>query len=303
MSAWIDAFVPTFGLIGLGLWLRAKLVPQAEIWAALERLTFLVLLPALLAYSISTVRLSTLPLGALAFAIWTTLGLATLSAMGLARMLGHDRAAMTSIVQGGIRFNNFVAFALAAGLFGEAGLALGGVTAGLIVPMVQVILTLVFVLSEGGRLQPGRLARQIATNPLLLGCLAGFAFAAFGGMPPGIGPFARSLGQAGLALGLLCVGAGLVPSALRAAPLTQLLVGLQKLILVPLVTLALARAAGLDGPTAAIVTLAMAMPTATTSYVMAKAMGGDARLMAAMITLQHLAALATLPFWAWWLAG
>jgi malonate transporter and related proteins len=41
----------------------------------------------------------------------------------------------------------------------------------------------------------------------------------------------------------------------------------------------------------------MALPTATTSYVMARAMGGDAPLMAALTTTEHLAAVATLPLW------
>jgi hypothetical protein len=269
----------------------------------MERLTFWVLLPALLVWSISTVKLAELPLGAMAGAIWTTLAIATVGAIGLARALGHDPAAMTSVVQGGIRFNNYVAFAIAGGLYGAQGLAFGGIAVGLIIPCVQVILTFVFVLSAGRRLAPLGLLRQIALNPLILGCLGGFVFAAIGGMPPGLGPLARSLGQAALALGLLCVGAGLSPAALREAPLTQVLVGIQKLVLVPLVTLLFARLLGVPPVPAAIAVLVMAMPTATTSYVMARAMGGDARLMAAIITLQHVAAVVTLPLWALALAS
>jgi predicted permease len=302
MAAWINAFFPTFALIGLGLLLRWRLLTDQAVWAGIDRLTFFVLLPSLLASSISTVDLAQLPLGAMGAAIWITLALGTLSALILSRLLGHNRAAMTSVVQGGIRFNNYVALAISAGLYGNEGLAFGGVAAGLIVPCVQVILTLVFVLSDGGRLRPLLLLRQIALNPLLLGCLAGFAFAAFGGMPAGVAPFARSLGQAALALGLMSVGGGLVLGALREAPLTQMLVALQKLLLVPLVTLGLARLFGLDPRLAAIATLTMAMPTASTAYVMARVMGGDARLMAAMITLQHLASIATLPLWALLLA-
>ena len=41
----------------------------------------------------------------------------------------------------------------------------------------------------------------------------------------------------------------------------------------------------------------MALPTATTSYVMARAMGGDAPLMAALTSLEHLLSVATLPCW------
>ncbi|MDB5510659.1 MAG: auxin efflux carrier [Enterovirga sp.] len=298
MTAWIDAFLPTFALIALGMVLRARVIRDDAFWSGLDRLTFLVLLPALLASSIATVNLADLPLGGMAGAIWTTLILATGSALLIARAFGHGQPAMTSVVQGGIRFNNYIAFALAGGLWGQAGLAYGGVAAGLIVPCVQVILTLVFVLSRGGKPNPLGLVRQMITNPLLLGCLVGFAFATAGGMPPGLAPFARTLGQAALALGLLCVGGGLAPGSLRDAPLTQVAVGFQKLILVPLVTLGFVRLFGLDGTPAAIAVLLMAMPTATTGYVMARAMGGDARLMAATITLQHIAGVVTVPLWA-----
>ena len=301
MTAWIDAFVPTFALIALGYLLRRRLIRDEAIWAGMERLTFFVLLPSLLAYSISTVKLSELPLGSLAATIWITLLVGTASALLLARALRHGPAAMTSVVQGGIRFNNYTALAIASGLYGQAGLAFGGVTAGLIVPCVQVILTVIFAVSDGERVRPLRLLRQIALNPLLLGCVVGFAFAAAGGMPAGVGPFARALGQGALALGLLSVGAALSLGSLSEAPLTQVLVGFQKLVGVPLFTFALARLLGLDPEPAGIAVLVMAMPTATTGYVMARVMGGDARLIAATITLQHLAGVLTVPLWAFWL--
>ena len=78
---------------------------------------------------------------------------------------------------------------------------------------------------------------------------------------------------------------------------------MQKLVGVPLLTLALARLFGLQSVATGVAVLTMAMPTATSSYVMARAMGGDARLMAATITLQHLLSVVTLPLWALWLGG
>ena len=298
MAAWIDAFLPTFGLIALGFFLRRRTMTDATVWAGLENLTFWVLLPSLLASSISTVKLSELPIGAMAVTTWTTLGLGTVSALILARLLGHQHPAATSVLQGGIRFNNYIAFAVSVGLMGQGGLAFAGVSAGLIVPFVQVVLTLVFVLGGGRRVAPLKLLQQIAFNPLIIGSLVGFGFATVGGLPPGLAPFCRSLGQASLALGLLCVGAGLVIGDLADQPLTQILTALQKLVAIPALTLILGRTMGLDSVPLAVLVLTMASPTAVSAYVMARAMGGDARLMAAMITLQHLAAIITMPLWA-----
>lgn len=298
MSAWIDAFLPTFGLIALGFALRRRVLTDPVVWAGMESLTFFVLLPALLAFSISTLHLGELPLGGMAVVTWATLLLATGASVALGRALGHRHAAVTSVVQGGIRFNNYVAFAVSVGLLGPPGLAFAGVSAGLIVPFVQVLLTFVFVLGAGRRPSPLRLLRQIGTNPLVLGCLVGFAFAAAGGMPAGVAPFARSLGQASLALGLLCVGAGLALGDLTRVPLTQATTAALKLLAVPAVTLGLGRALHVDAAALTVLTLTMAAPTATSAFVMARAMGGDARLMAAIITLQHFLAVVTLPVWA-----
>lgn len=298
MAAWIDAFLPTFGLIALGVFLRARVLRDGAVWQGLETLTFWVLLPALLANSIASAKLGDLPVGRLLAATWGALLIATALSLVIARVTGVDRPAMTSIVQGGIRFNTYTALGIASGLFGQEGLTLGGVVAGLIVTGAQTILAIVFVVSEGGRPSPLRMALQTLKNPLLLGCLLGFAISALGGMPPGIGPTFRSLGAASLALGLLCVGAGLSLASLRQQPLLQVLVAALKLLVVPAVTLGLGMAFGLAGLPLAVATIVMGMPTATTSYVMARVLGGDARLMAAIITLQHLAAIATLPFWA-----
>lgn len=302
MAAWIDAFLPTFALIALGAYLRARVLTDGAVWQGLETLTYWVLLPALLASSISGASLGSLPVGRLLAVTWIGLLVATLVSLLVARAMRVNRAAMTSIVQGGIRYNTYAGLGIASGLFGQPGLTLGGVVAGLIVSCVQVLVTLVFVLSEGGRPSPVRIAVQTITNPLLLGCLIGFAVAALGGMPPGIGPTFRSLGAASLALGLLCVGAGLSLGSLREKPVLQLVVTALKLGIVPLVTLMLGRAFGLEGLPLAVAVLIMGMPTATTSYVVARILGGDARLMAAIITLQHVAALLTVPLWAAWLA-
>lgn len=298
MASWIDAFLPTFGLIALGVFLRARILRDGAVWEGLETLTFWVLLPALLASSIAGASLGDLPVGRLLATIWLALLIATGLSVLVARAAKADRAAMTSIVQGGIRFNTYTALGIVSGLFGQTGLTLGGVVAGLIVTCVQMILAVLFVVSEGGRPSPMRMAVQTIKNPLLLGCLAGFAIAALGGMPPGIGPTVRSLGAASLALGLLCVGAGLALASLREQPMLQLVVAGLKLGLVPLVTLGLGRAFGLEGLPLAVAVLVMAMPTATTAYVMARVLGGDARLMAAIITLQHVAALVSVPLWA-----
>lgn len=297
MTPWLEAFVPAFGLLALGALLRRRLLRDDAVWAGMERLVFWVLLPALIVAALSGIDLSRVPLGGLLAAIWGALGIGTVLSVLLARAAGQGHAAMTSVLQGGIRFNNLMGFAIGGALFGPPGLALAAVCTGMIVPLVQVVTTLAFAL-DGRRVRPLALLRQVGANPLILACAAGFLLAALGGLPPGVGPFVRALGQASVALGLLCVGAALSLGALADRPGLQAATAVLKLLVMPALTLGLCRLLGLEPLPTAIAVLFMALPTASTSYVMARAMGGDAPLMAAVTTTEHAASALTLPLWA-----
>jgi len=301
MSAWLDAFVPCFGLLALGALLKRRLLPDDRVWAGMEKLVFWVLLPGLIVSALAEVDLARLPLGPMAATIWVALLAGTGVSIALARALGQGPAALTSIVQGGIRFNNLIGFAIGGALFGTEGLVLAAVATGLIVPCVQMITVLVFALvlpPEGSaRVSPRRMALQVLRNPLMLACIAGFAIAALGGLPPGVKPMVAALGRASVALGLLCVGAALSLASFSDRRPVQAATGALKLVGMPLITWACAIAFGLDGLPAVIAILFMALPTAATSYVMARAMGGDAPLIAAITTTEHIAALITLPVW------
>lgn len=299
LAPWLDAFVPIFGLLALGAVLKRRLLREDAVWAGIEKLIFWVLLPCLIASALSTLRLGELPIGSLAAAIWTALLIGTGLSVLLARALGHGHAAMTSVLQGGIRFNNLMAFAIGGAIWGPPGLAMAAVATGLIVPCVQVIVTVAFALGRDGAVRPLSLLRQVALNPLIIGVVAGFALGALGGLPPGLQPAVRSLGQAAVALGLLCVGAALTLDGLGLRPGTQAAVAVLKLVCVPALTWAFCALLGVGPLPTAIAVMAMALPTAATSYVMARAMGGDAKLMAAITTSEHLLSMVTLPVWVW----
>jgi malonate transporter len=295
IGALVDAFVPTIGLIAFGHVLRRRNWLGAAFWADAERLVFYVFLPALLVVATATVDLARLPVAALTLTIWLVVLLGTLLALGLGRLFRLDWTARTSVVQGSIRFNNLVGFALAGPLFGAEGIALGGVVVGIMVPFINTVTVAVF--AAGGRSfsVPGFLW-QLARNPMVVSCLAGFALNLSGiGLPPGLGPMLRALGQGAVALGLMAVGAALAIGTLSQRLPLQAGVGAIKLLIVPALVWMLGPALGLNGLPLSIAVLFMALPTSSASYIMARQMGGDAPLMAAVTTSEHLAAMVTLP--------
>lgn len=292
---YIDAFVPCFGLLALGALLKRRLLRDEAIWAGIERLIFWVLLPSLLVAAIGSVQLGEVPILGMVTAIWIALGLGTGLSLLVARYFRQGHGAMTSVVMGGIRFNNLIGFAVAGAMFGGPGIALGAVSSGLIVPFVQFVTNAVFAAGKGFRLWPA--LKQILSNPLMLACAVGFAVAALGGLPPGVKPLIETLGRASVALGLLAVGAALSPRAMADRIPLQLATAFLKLAVVPGLTLGLCLWLGLAPLVTLIAVLFMALPTAATSYVMARAMGGDAPLMAAITSTEHFLCILTLPLW------
>ncbi|MBM3573015.1 MAG: AEC family transporter, partial [Alphaproteobacteria bacterium] len=68
-----------------------------------------------------------------------------------------------------------------------------------------------------------------------------------------------------------------------------------KLLLLPAITYGACEGIGVDGLTQSIAVVFNALPASIASYALARQMGGDYRLMAAILTVETLAASVTLP--------
>ena len=306
MAVILGALAPIFLLILMGWALRARGVLTDAFWGPAERLTYFYLFPALLIANLAEARLEGMPVAA----ILGSQGLATLAMAAVAAMLAGiahrpplrlDGPASSSLFQGLIRPNTYVAFAIAASLFGAQGVTLTALCVALLVPLVNLLSVMACVhwgRSKGGGRGWRALAVPIVTNPIIISCAVGIALNASGiGLPPLVGPFLKILGQASLALGLLAVGAGLELKAVRAAGPAVALVLVGKLAVLPMMVAALAWGLGLSGLPFAVSVVYGALPVAPNAYVLARQLGGDARLMAAIITISTLAAGPTLALW------
>ena len=103
------------------------------------------------------------------------------------------------------------------------------------------------------------------------------------------------LARAALGLGLIMVGAGLrLQDALKPSR-TVLLPIVLKLLVLPAIMIGTCLLFGIRGQTLYLMTLCASVPTAMNGYVLARQMGGDAQLYAAVVTLQTAASFFTLP--------
>lgn len=296
-GALLLALLPIALLIGLGATLRRAGFLAESFWPQAERLGYYVLLPSLFVHGLGTAHLDGVPVLSLAVVLVVSTVVVALVLLALRPRLALDGAAFTSVFQGGIRFNNYVGVSAAVGLFGAQGLALAAVANAAIVPTVNILCVLVFArFGSAGRLAPMAVARQLALNPLVVASLVGIGLQGLGiPLPPGIEPVMKALGQASLPLGLLCVGAALDFGTARTWIRPLAVTSAVKFGLMPLATVLACLALGLRGPAAATALLFQALPTASSSYIMARQLGGDAPLMAGIIALQTVLAGAALP--------
>ena len=299
MNPVVTALIPIFGVIALGWGLRRTGLVATELWGGINRLSYQALLPALLFSTISQADYTGLP--AATFLIAVTLGFLVMGAIALAfRPLPIDGPAYTSLFQGSVRWNGFVLLALSAPVFGPEGAALAALVFAPTVPLINIMC--VAALSVWGAserpLNRRLIVMRIVTNPLILACVAGAGANALGLFRDGpVADTAALAGRAALPLILLAIGAGLDFSALKARPRLLTLAVALKLLVAPLVFYLLGRLFGVEGVALAVLTAVGATPGAAASYVLAREMGGDARLTAGHVTATTILAALSLPIW------
>lgn len=293
---------PVFALLMLGVLARRFDFPGEGFWPLAEKATYFVLFPVLLVARLSQADIGGVSIGGIALAVLLLLLGGSLLCYLLRPLLKLDGGEFTSFYQGGVRFNTYVGLASVAALYGEAGLAVSAVIIAFMIPLLNVFCVLVFTLHAGGSSGLRPILRNVIRNPLILASVFGMLLNYSGiGMPPLARPVAELLGQMALPLGLLAVGAGLSLRALRAVGPALLGASVIKLVLFPVLALALGQWLSLGEQAQNLLVLFAALPTASSAYILARQLGGDAPMMAAIITGQTLLSAITIPLMLGWL--
>lgn len=297
MLAIAGTVAPIFLLILLGYAFRRFGFPGDAFWAPAEKLAYYVLLPVLIVRNLAVADLSVFPVGTIALIIVAMAVAMTALAMLLRPLLRIDGPAFTSVLQGTIRLNAYIGFAIGEALFGAPGVVLSALFVAVMMPTVNVIsIGALAAYAHSGKPDYSRVPLQIAQNPIILACAAGWLLNALAVPVPAVLMSLMSIiAGSALPLALLCVGAGLVVSIGRARTVALGAATALKLAVMPALAFGLATAAGLTGLPFAIVIMFAALPASPAAYVLARQLGGDAPLMAAVITVEILLAAVTLP--------
>jgi len=297
----LDTLLPLYLLISLGYIFRRRGFPAYNFWEGVEKLVYFVLFPALIFSNLARAEINLQLISGIMIGVAIPTFL-----VGATQWLGLlnpriSRKTFSSMYQGAVRNNTTIGLVIAGIIMPGHGVAVMA----LIMTIMVIInnITCVTVLTHYGdaserdaATQNKSMLRNIAGNPLIIASVSGLAFNFLSlPLPDALHSAIYFLGQTGLPLALLAVGAGLNLTTILGKPFALGLSTVAKLVLMPVLVYLFANYLKLAPEDTAMLVLYGGLPTAMSSYVLSSQLGGDKETMAQIITLQTLLAALSLP--------
>lgn len=299
----ISLIISDFAIILLGLVLSRKGGFTKAFWDGAEKLVFNFLLAPFLFVSVAQSQLAVGESVRFLLTGICAMLLGVAASFAVRYFIKADAVTHASVFQCGFRFNTYIGFAICTRFCGAEGPSLLAMLIAFWVPISNSIAVSDLVRAVAKRDNQSENRSQllrttvlgVARNPLIIATVLGLIFNYLGiELIQPVKDFLSHLGSASLAMGLLCIGAGLQFSNL--AKHFKLIAAscLVRLAVVPLMAWIVIQLTGLSGNAAAVVLVFASLPTAQSCYVMTANMHGNASIVAAVTTLQTLLSMLTL---------
>ena len=298
----VNASLPIFLTMAAGLGLRRLGLLDRHFADVADKFVFKVTLPLMLFEQIRAVDIYHSFDGTyLAFCAATLAGI--LAIWALAHRFVRPKGSVGAFVQACYRSSAAIlGLAFIQNIYGSAGMAglmiLGSV------PLFNLFAVAVLTLEgedAGGQPLKARLAgaaKGVATNPIILGILAGFAAALIRlPVPTVLDRTLENLAGLTTPLALVAIGVTFDFKAALGTSRLALIASAVKLVVLPAVFLPLGAALGFREQMFMGLIVMLGSPCTPTSYVMTRSLGGDAALAGTTVMLTTLASSVSLTFW------
>jgi len=291
----LNITAPVFAMLFMGVFLRRIDAINDNFIQVASSLVFNVCMPALLFLGIYHADLdAAVKPSLLLYFIAATFGSFALAwLIAIWRCPKEDRGIYT---QGAFRGNNgVIGLALAASMYGDYGISLGAILAGLVILLYNSLSVVVLaVYSPSLKSDPWSIFKSILRNPLIISVLLATPLAyAKVALPNWMLTSADYIAQMTLPLALICIGGTLSLASLRASGRMAVSASLVKMVWLPLIFTFGGWLCGFRGAELGILFLYIGSPTAAASYVMARSSNGNHELAASIIVITTLAAAVT----------
>ncbi|MDA9030407.1 AEC family transporter [Candidatus Pseudothioglobus singularis] len=277
-------------------------MPDVSFWEINDKLCYWVLIPALLFHYISQINLSLEMLYSYSVIIYVGFLIAILTVLILGKLLGYPPERWTSILQGAVRQNAFIALAITGSLFGDEGLKIASIFMLIYVPSINIIIVTTMVMNFGQSKKNASnnefvtVFAELSKNPFILAMITGLIFSIIQSEKlKVIIDTSGLLGSAALPIMLLTIGAKIKVRDLALTITPIIISNFLKLLALPLIAFFVANYLGLSEIEVIVAVIFAAVPTAVSSHTLARQFGADDQLMTSIITTQVILSFITIP--------
>ncbi|MEO0550770.1 MAG: AEC family transporter [Pseudomonadota bacterium] len=295
----LSAILPIVVILVLGKIVASRNILTDEGWRGLESATYYVLFPALIVNKLAAADFTSVDWRMPGALIGAQLVMAILSVV-LGKGLNQPGDRLGVLVQSGVRWNTFIALAIAQNLMGPTGLALVAAAAAAMIPTANGLSILALTGLSNSSMNVVSLLRQVFLNPLIIACAIGLGLNQSGLVLPQIAfDVFDILSQATIAIGLLATGAHIRLSGQNMSVGTVIGWSVFRLLGLPIVAGAIALTLAVPPLIFLVILIATAVPTASNGAILARQLNGDVQLAANLIAFQTIFALASVTAILW----
>lgn len=286
----LNTLFPLFFLLLLGWGLKRFGMTDARFLAMSDRLVYYVFFPVLLFWKIGSGTPDQGVSGGLVLAGLIGVCLAFAASLAAIHYFRISAFQAGSFCQACFRFNTYIGMALVMTVLGEEGVRHFGILAGVVIPVINVLSVSVLVWYAGGRPSIREnlkyFIRALVSNPLILGCLAGFLFSRSNLVFPVFVSNSFSLmTSVTLPLALISIGGSLRFQGLAQHARVSVLAAGIKLVFLPVAGFFLLKGFQVTGPAFTAGMIFFSLPTSTAIYVLSGQLNSDTDLASGAIMM------------------
>ncbi len=294
----VNNVLPVFAVIFLGVVLNRFNLINQEFRRVSDRLAYFLLLPALLFWKVGGRTGEGLDQG-LVLATLGAIVCGWLLSLLTARLIRLPAGQVGAFSQVCFRFNTYIGLAVCLSAFGDDGVSAFGTIIALGIPVINLLAVSTLIWHSGRSYTLGRkvglVVRSIVTNPLIMACLLGLAYAQLNHpFPEMVDNTLGLLTVAALPLALISIGGGLSLVKMRRRIKPALAASLVKLGFMPLIGFVWLKALAVSDLNLGVGMVFFALASSPSSYILSSQLGSDADLAAGVIASTTLLSMISL---------
>jgi malonate transporter and related proteins len=299
MVSILNSIFPIFTMIALGSVLKGLRVINDDFIRVSDRLIYYILFPALLFWKIGKPAKALLLEWNVIAAVLCAVFVAFVLSLVVAWLVGMPDHEVGSFSQACYRFSTYVGMAVVMTDLGEEGVRQFGVLIGFAIPFINVLAvsSMVWFSGEGrsGGFKTALLVRSTLSNPLIVACVLGMAYAWMGvPLPIFLDNALSMMSLLALPLALLAIGGSLTFTAFGKYFGLSAVAAVIKFLILPIVGYCFLQAFGVQGVPFKVAMIYFVLPTSPNNYILSALLHSDLDLAVAAIVLSTLLSLPAL---------